>query len=99
VRPLFALVLPLLRLPQSRPFHVSVSFRVFVCVDDVLLAGAYLRGSDAPPTAPELSSGACRVPLESASEARTIHLKVRGWWRRRESNPRPKTSLRETLQA
>lgn len=44
VRWLFALVLPLLRLPQSQgPFHVSVSFLVFVYVEAfVLLGGAYL---------------------------------------------------------
>ncbi len=44
VRWLFALVLPLLQLPRSQgPFHVSVSFLVFVYVEAfVLLAGAYL---------------------------------------------------------
>jgi membrane protein len=44
VRWLFALVLPLLRLPQSQgPFHVSVSFLVLVYVEAfVLLGGAYL---------------------------------------------------------
>ena len=44
VRWLFALVLPLLRLPESQgPFHVSVSFLVFIYVEAfVLLAGASL---------------------------------------------------------
>jgi membrane protein len=60
VRWLFALVLPLLRLPQSQgPFHVSVSFLVFVYVEAfVLLGGAYLaaeatlRGpTESPPRA------------------------------------------------
>jgi uncharacterized BrkB/YihY/UPF0761 family membrane protein len=49
VRRLFALVLPLLRLPQSQgPFHVSVSFLVFVYVEAfVLLGGAYLAAEAA----------------------------------------------------
>ncbi len=44
VRWLFVLVLPLLQLPRSQgPFHVSVSFLVFVYVEAfVLLAGAFL---------------------------------------------------------
>jgi len=44
VRHVFALVLPLLKLPDSHgPFHVSVSFLVFVYVESfVLLGGAYL---------------------------------------------------------
>ena len=44
VRWLFALVLPLLQLQRSQgPFHVSVSFLLFVYVEAfVLLAGAYL---------------------------------------------------------
>jgi uncharacterized BrkB/YihY/UPF0761 family membrane protein len=44
VRHVFLLVLPRLRLPDSHgPFHVSVSFLVFVYVESfVLLAGAYL---------------------------------------------------------
>lgn len=44
VRWIFVLVLPLLALPKSQgPFHVSVTFLVFVYVEAfVLLAGAYL---------------------------------------------------------
>ena len=44
VRHVFALVLPLLNLPESHgPFHVSVSFLVFVYVETfVLFTGAYL---------------------------------------------------------
>ena len=60
VRWLFALVLPLLRLPKSQgPFHVSVSFLVFVYVEAfVLLGGAYLaaeatrEGATQPPAPP-----------------------------------------------
>jgi uncharacterized BrkB/YihY/UPF0761 family membrane protein len=44
VRHVFALVLPHLKLPDSHgPFHVSVSFLVFIYVESfVLLGGAYL---------------------------------------------------------
>lgn len=49
VRWIFALVLPLLRLPQSQgPFHVSVTFLVFVYVEAfVLLGGAFLAAEAA----------------------------------------------------
>ncbi len=73
VRHLFALVLPLLKLPQSHgPFHVSVSFLVFVYVETfVLLAGAYLAAEaageratrpPAPPASPTTSAPGSRRP-------------------------------------
>jgi uncharacterized BrkB/YihY/UPF0761 family membrane protein len=75
VRRLFALVLPLLRLPDSHgPFHVSISFLVFVYVESfVLLGGAYLAAEatreraarlapSAESTAPEPKPAAAREP-------------------------------------
>jgi uncharacterized BrkB/YihY/UPF0761 family membrane protein len=78
VRWLFALVLPLLRLPHSQgPFHVSVSFLVFIYVEAfVLLGGAYLaaeatraRAASArimsPPETPISRSGSPSPPSTS----------------------------------
>jgi uncharacterized BrkB/YihY/UPF0761 family membrane protein len=73
VRWIFALVLPLLSLPQSQgPFHVSVSFLVFVYVEAfVLLGGAYLAAEatrertippPAPPASPTPSAPGSRSP-------------------------------------
>jgi YihY family inner membrane protein len=73
VRWLFAFVLPLLQLPKSQgPFHVSVSFLVFVYVEAfVLLGGAYLAAEatrertippPAPPASPTPSAPGSRSP-------------------------------------
>lgn len=70
VRWLFALVLPLLQLPKSQgPFHVSVSFLVFVYVEAfVLLGGAYLAAeATRERTAAERVASA---PVESAAAGR-----------------------------
>jgi uncharacterized BrkB/YihY/UPF0761 family membrane protein len=69
VRWLFALVLPLLRLPQNQgPFHVSVTFLVFVYVEAfVLLGGAYLAAEATRDRAAAAESCGTRPVREAAA--------------------------------